>query len=116
MPLYHFFTDTQRTPPRLGVSRSNPPITGGTVVDSFQHEDASTDELRRMAEQRNSPLYIEWREGAAWQRRGEEYRATPIGLEGARQAALEIAGATGSARVVTCRGKVVWEAGGATAK
>jgi len=109
MPLYHFFMDAARTPPRLGVSRSNPPVTGGTVVDTFEHDDAPWDELRKIAEARSSPLHVEWRDGVRWQKQGEEFTATPMGLESARFVANALARAMGSSRIVTQRGKIVWE-------
>ena len=109
MPLYHFFTDARRSPPRLGVSKSNPPVTGGTVIDSFVHDHAPLEELRRVAEQRNSPLRIEWRDGLRWQPQGEEFGVTPTGLEAARLVAIKLAALTGTARIVTNRAKVIWE-------
>jgi hypothetical protein len=84
-------------------------VTGGTVIDSFVHDDAPLYELRRIAEQRNSPLRIEWRDGLRWQPQGEEFDVTPIGLEAARLVAIELAALTGTARIVTNRAKVIWE-------
>ena len=109
MPLYHFFSDARRTPPRLGVSKSNPPVTGGTVIDSFVHDDAPLAELRRMAERRNTPLRIEWRDGLRWQPQGEGFAVTPMGLEAARQVAIGLAALRGTARIVTNRARVIWE-------
>jgi|HubBroStandDraft_1064217.scaffolds.fasta_scaffold13256_1 hypothetical protein len=96
---------------RMGVTRHDPPFTGGDIIDRFEApEGASQKELRAEAERRNGPLRMVYAIGGA----GESYRANRSGLDEAMMYGFALArdGKRGGHRIVTSRGVVIkhWEA------
>jgi len=96
---------------RMGVTRHDPPFTGGDIIDRFEApEGASQKELRAEAERRNGPLRMVYPIGGA----GESYPANRSGLDEAMMYGFALArdGRRGGHRIVTSRGVVIkhWEA------
>jgi hypothetical protein len=75
---HHVFVDLDEGRRRLGVALSDPPMTGGFVIDSFEYPaDAPQAELLAEAERRNGPLRIQYPNDKL----GESFPATALGLD-----------------------------------
>jgi hypothetical protein len=101
---YHVFVDTESRPVRFGVTSSNPPATGGFIVDSFEHPEAPDTELRAVAASRNGPLRMQYPNGEL----GEAFSADPAGLDEGLMLGDALLGASGANhRLVTSRGVTI---------
>jgi hypothetical protein len=115
MATSYVFADTEHGR-RLGISKLNPPHSGGTVIDTLEHEEGvSRDELLQLAADRNGPLRVETRRvGTQSWRHDTAYPATRDGLDEACMLAGDLTAAGVEARVTTSRGIVLkqWAASG----
>ena len=105
MPTYHVYVDLNAR--QLGVSTVNPPVTGGTAIDSFQHAVAPHTALLAVANQRNSPMRFEYSSGGSWQPGSESFEATSIGLDEALGYGGALAKLNTSVRLVSALGYVI---------
>lgn len=106
---HHVFVDLDEGRRRLGVTTSNPPVTGGFVIDTFEHPEASQAELLAAAAGRNGPLRIQYANGEL----GESFPATASGLDEACMLCGALAKHGREIRLVTSRGVMIkrWSLG-----
>jgi hypothetical protein len=104
MCTYHVFVDVTSNPRRFGVTPNDPPVTGGVIVDSFEHEEAPHNALLRIAEQRNGPLRLETRERGTM---AEQCPATDTGLDEAMGIGSSLADAGSETQLATSKGTMI---------
>jgi hypothetical protein len=108
MPDYHVYVHLDARPnPVYGVATSNPPVLGGVVVHTFQHEQASHAELLRVAERLTGPLRFEYARGSSWELGTDKFDANDVGLQTARSMGRLLAEHGSSVRLVTAQGHII---------
>jgi hypothetical protein len=101
---HYVFVDLDGGRRRLGVALSDPPGTGGFVIDTFEYRaDALPAELLAEAERRNGPLRIQYPNGEL----GESFPATAAGVDEAHMMCGALAERGREIRLVTSRGVVI---------
>lgn len=90
-----------------GVGANDPPVTGGAVFDTFEHDGGTHADLIRIAAERNGPMRVERFEQGSWQPYPETFPATCDGYDGALMFRRDVARLDGrNVRIVT-RGAAV---------
>jgi hypothetical protein len=84
-------------------------VTGGFIIDTFDHPEASQAELLAEAERRNGPLRIQYDNGEL----GESFPANATGLDEAHMLCSALAQVGREIRLVTSRGVLIknWSVG-----
>ena len=101
---HYVFVDLEEGRRRFGVALSDPPVTGGFVIDTFEYPPGGTQaELLAEAERRNGPLRIHYPDGEL----GESFPATALGVDEAYMLCAALAQRGHQIRLVTSRGVVV---------
>src|SRR5260370_24262858 len=111
---HHVFVDLDGGRRRLGVTKNNPPVTGGFFIDTFEYPESPQQELLAEAERRNGPLRIQYANGEL----GESFPANASGLDDAHMLCSALAKRGGQIRLVTSGGVWVkrWNESGAAFK
>jgi hypothetical protein len=106
---HYAFVDLAEGRRRLGVALSDPPVTGGFVIDKFEYPpDASHTELLAETERRNGPLRIQYPNDEL----GESFPATAAGVDEAHMMCSALAQRGREIRLVSSRGVLLkhWNA------
>jgi hypothetical protein len=106
MKTWHAFADP-KAPPRIGIGANDPPVTGGVVFDTFEHDGGTHADRLRIAEERSSPLRVERLERGSWQPYGEKFPANGSGYDEALMFMQAITSVGGEVRLVTRNGTVL---------
>ena len=98
---HYVFVDLDEGRRRLGLALSDPPVTGGFVIDKFEYPpDATQAELLAEAERRNGPLRIQYPDNEL----GESYPATASGVDEAHMVCSALAQRGREIRLVSSQG------------
>jgi hypothetical protein len=98
---HYVFVDLDEGRRRLGMALSDPPVTGGFVIDKFDYPPTATPaELLAEAERRNGPLRIQYANGEL----GESFPGTASGVDEAHMLCSALAHRGREIRLVTSRG------------
>jgi hypothetical protein len=93
----------------IGIAASDPPVTGGVVFDTFEHDGGTHADRLRIADERNGPLRLQCFERGVWRTTPETFPLTDAGYDEAIMSlyARNSPSTQGQMRLVTGRGTVV---------